>query len=75
MRESHSIVERWPEALKLKPGEPGAKEEFLQLASSVVNTWTRYVEWKKFASRRAQDVEKALKMIEASVKIADDEAR
>lgn len=34
MKEPHTIIDKWPLKLKLKPGQKGAKEEFDLLVSS-----------------------------------------
>lgn len=47
MKKSHTIVEKWPNQLKLKAGQKGAEEEFrLSLGSSATNN-DRYVEWRR----------------------------
>jgi hypothetical protein len=44
MKELHTIIEKWPLALKLQHGEEGAKEEFeMKLAAG--SSGQRYVEW------------------------------
>jgi hypothetical protein len=30
-KESHTVIEKWPFRLKLRPGQPGAQEEFNRL--------------------------------------------
>lgn len=42
----HTIVERWPTALKLKPGQQGWEEEFATALASCAVCSQRYVEWK-----------------------------
>jgi hypothetical protein len=47
MKESHTIVDKWPMRLKLRPDQAGAKEEFnLRLGSAHLGC-ERYVEWKR----------------------------
>lgn len=47
MKNSNTIVEKWPTQLKLKVGQTGAEEEFrLNLGSSFANI-ERYVEWRR----------------------------
>ena len=45
MREHNAIVEAWPNKLKKKPGESGAKKEFQDLWASSASGAERYVEW------------------------------
>lgn len=47
MKQSHSIVEKWPMRLRLKSYEAGAKEEFKILLASAHSGAERYVEWKR----------------------------
>jgi hypothetical protein len=34
MKKQHTVIEKWPMVLKLRPGQKGAKEEFEMLLSS-----------------------------------------
>lgn len=43
---NHTVVERRPMALKLKPGEKGWEEEFATALASCNVFSQRYVEWK-----------------------------
>lgn len=47
MKEKHTIIEKWPFKLKLRPGQPGAQEEFDRLLGGGVSGKERYVEWKR----------------------------
>ncbi|PWY93925.1 hypothetical protein BO94DRAFT_313736 [Aspergillus sclerotioniger CBS 115572] len=47
MKERHTIVDKWPLRLKLKPGQPGAQDEFDRLISGGLTGKERYVEWKR----------------------------
>lgn len=47
MKERHTIIEKWPYRLKLRPGQPGAQEEFDRLMTGGPSSKERYVEWKK----------------------------
>lgn len=47
MKEKHTIIEKWPFRLKLRPGQPGAQEEFDRLLGGGVSGKERYVEWKR----------------------------
>lgn len=49
MKDNHTIVEKWPFRLKLRPGQPGAQEEFDRLLGGGVSGKERYVEWKRTA--------------------------
>ncbi|RDA86906.1 hypothetical protein CP532_1837 [Ophiocordyceps camponoti-leonardi (nom. inval.)] len=47
VKETHTIVEKWPWRLKLRPGQPGAQEEFDRVLGSWAIGKERFVEWKK----------------------------
>ena len=47
MKETHSVIEKWPFGLKLRPGQPGAQEEFDRLFGGGVSGKERYVEWRR----------------------------
>ncbi|KAH6605282.1 hypothetical protein Trco_006989, partial [Trichoderma cornu-damae] len=47
MKEEHTIVEKWPYRLKLRPGQPGAQEEFDRLMTGSVSGKEFYVEWSR----------------------------
>ncbi|KAJ5890842.1 uncharacterized protein N7473_007070 [Penicillium subrubescens] len=47
MKEKHSIIEKWPYRLKLRPGQPGAQEEFERCLRDGVSGKERYIEWKR----------------------------
>lgn len=47
MKEKHTIIEKWPFRLKLRPGQPGAQEEFDRLLGGGVSGKERYVEWQR----------------------------
>ncbi len=49
MKDTHTIIEKWPFRLKLQPGQHGAQEEFDRLLSAGVSGKERYVEWKRVA--------------------------
>jgi hypothetical protein len=49
VKEKHTIVEQWPFRLKLRPGQPGAQQEFDRLLAGGVSGKERYVEWKRVA--------------------------
>ncbi|KAL4799455.1 hypothetical protein BDV19DRAFT_385223 [Aspergillus venezuelensis] len=46
MKDTHTIVEKAPERLKLEPGQPGAQEEFDRLMGAGTKM-TRFIEWRK----------------------------
>lgn len=50
MKEKHTVIEKWPFKLKLRPGQPGAQEEFDRLLSGGVSGKERYVEWKRIST-------------------------
>ncbi|KAJ5540228.1 hypothetical protein N7513_008560 [Penicillium frequentans] len=47
MKEKHTVIEEWPFRLKLRPGQPGAQEEFDRSMREGISGKERYVEWKK----------------------------
>lgn len=51
MKPNHTIVDRWPFAMKRQAGEPGAIHELQLLLGSFwysyPQAWVRYVEWKR----------------------------
>lgn len=47
MKEKHTIIDKWPYRLKLRPGQPGAQDEFDRLLSGETSGKERYVEWKR----------------------------
>lgn len=47
MKETHTIVDKWPMRLKLQPHQSGAQDEFKTALSSGHSGEERYVEWKR----------------------------
>jgi hypothetical protein len=47
MKDRHTFTEKWPCRLKLRPGQPGAQEEFDQRLADSSTGKERYVEWKR----------------------------
>lgn len=47
MKPQNTIVDKWPMALKLESGQPGAQKEFDLLASTVLLGSEGYVEWER----------------------------
>lgn len=47
MKEKHTVIEKWPFRLKLRPGQPGAQEEFDRLVGGGVSGEERYMEWRR----------------------------
>jgi len=45
MRQRNSIVEKWPYRLKLRPGQPGAREEFDNAVAGGLTGTECYLEW------------------------------
>lgn len=45
----HTVIQKRPFKLKLRPGQPGAQEEFDRLLRGGVSGKERYVEWKKIS--------------------------
>ncbi|KAF4958968.1 hypothetical protein FGADI_2047 [Fusarium gaditjirri] len=45
MKEKHTIIEKWPHRLKLRPGQPGGKEEFDLLMEGGSSGKELYLEW------------------------------
>ncbi|PYH42140.1 uncharacterized protein BP01DRAFT_405627 [Aspergillus saccharolyticus JOP 1030-1] len=48
IKERHTVVEKWPYRLKLRPGEPDAQMEFDRFLRQGLSGKERYVEWRKF---------------------------
>jgi hypothetical protein len=46
IKHPHTIIEKWPMKIKLRPEEAGSKEEFEILLASPHSGAERYVEWK-----------------------------
>ncbi|OBT80489.1 hypothetical protein VF21_00845 [Pseudogymnoascus sp. 05NY08] len=49
VKEKPTVIEKWPFKLKLRPGQPGAQEEFDRLLRGGVSGKERYVEWKRIS--------------------------
>lgn len=47
MKKKHTIIDKWPYRLKLRPDQPGAQDEFDRRMSESVSGKERYVEWKR----------------------------
>ncbi|KAL2293460.1 hypothetical protein FJTKL_05361 [Diaporthe vaccinii] len=47
VKTKHTVIEKWPFRLKLRPGLRGAQEEFDRLFSSGVSSQECYLEWKR----------------------------
>jgi hypothetical protein len=47
MKLEHTVIEKWPFKLKLRPGQPGAQDEFNRLFSGGLSSKERYIEWKR----------------------------
>ncbi|PYI11901.1 hypothetical protein BO78DRAFT_440822 [Aspergillus sclerotiicarbonarius CBS 121057] len=47
IKERHTIVDKWPFKLKLRPGQPGAQEEFDRCIGTNHTGKERYVEWER----------------------------
>ncbi|GIJ91024.1 hypothetical protein Asppvi_009989 [Aspergillus pseudoviridinutans] len=47
MKETHTIIDKWPYRLKSRPGQAGAQEEFDRCISGGMSGKERYVEWKR----------------------------
>ena len=47
MKQSHTIVEKWPFRMKLQPGQPVTQAEFDQCLAIGVTGKERYIEWKR----------------------------
>lgn len=47
MKNEHTVIEKWPFRLKLRPGQPGARDEFERLICCGVSSKERYIEWKR----------------------------
>jgi hypothetical protein len=47
MKEKHTIIDKWPYRLKLRPGQARAQDEFDRLLSRGTSGQERYIEWKR----------------------------
>ncbi|KAF5653986.1 SET and MYND domain protein [Fusarium sp. NRRL 25303] len=47
IKDEHTIIEKWPFRLKLKPGQAGAQEEFDRMMGPGVTGKEFYLEWKR----------------------------
>jgi hypothetical protein len=47
MKKSHTVIEPWPTALKLRHNQKGGREAFELLLASSCSGVERYVEWKR----------------------------
>lgn len=47
MKDRHTVIEKWPYRPKLRPGQPGAQEEFDRALGAGPSSKERYVEWKR----------------------------
>lgn len=47
MKDKHTIIDKWPYRLKLRPGQPGAQDEFGRLFTGGTSAKQRNVEWKR----------------------------
>ncbi|KAF5534428.1 hypothetical protein FPHYL_13431 [Fusarium phyllophilum] len=47
IKDQHTIIEKWPFRLKLKPGQEGAQEEFDRMMGPGVTGKEFYLEWKR----------------------------
>lgn len=52
MKETHTIVEKWPYKLKIPLGQAGGQEEFDNLVTAAYKGDERYIEWKWAAKAR-----------------------
>ncbi|KAL4786424.1 hypothetical protein BJX76DRAFT_355152 [Aspergillus varians] len=62
MKENHTVVARWPLALKLPADDPGAEGELERLLADTMSSQSRYVEWKRV---QRNDIERVLSVAEA----------
>lgn len=49
MKVEHTIIDKWPYRLKLRPGQAGAQEEFDRYLSGGLSSKERYVEWRRIS--------------------------
>ena len=47
IKDKHTIIEKWPYNLKLRPGQAGAQEEFDRALRGSPSSKERYMEWKR----------------------------
>ncbi|KFY28454.1 hypothetical protein V493_02929 [Pseudogymnoascus sp. VKM F-4281 (FW-2241)] len=60
VKENNTVIDKWPFRLKLRPGQPGAQEEFDRLLSGGVSGKERYVEWKRITTEEDEIEEKKI---------------
>ncbi|KAL7804936.1 hypothetical protein V8C44DRAFT_369117 [Trichoderma aethiopicum] len=65
MKDKHTVIDKWPYQLKLRPGQPGAQEEFNRLVRGDLLGTERYVEWRRTKMYREEmDGEAAKELLE-----------
>ncbi|KAL7808180.1 hypothetical protein V8C26DRAFT_304456 [Trichoderma gracile] len=47
VKDKHTVIDKWPYQLKLRPGQPGAQEEFDRILAAGLSGNERYVEWRR----------------------------
>lgn len=47
MKEENTVIEKWPYRLNIRPGQPGAQDEFDRLISGGLSGKEFYLEWKR----------------------------
>jgi hypothetical protein len=45
IKETHTIIEKWPTKVKTSPGQDGWEEDFVTALGSMASPCSRYVEW------------------------------
>lgn len=58
MKKDHTIVEKWPFRVKLRPGQPGAQEEFDRLLRDRCLGQECFVEWKRVEKSATDETDK-----------------
>lgn len=47
IKHKHTVIDKWPYRLRLRPGQPGAQEEFDMALRGSPSSKERYMEWKR----------------------------
>lgn len=63
VKDKHTVIDKWPYQLKLRPGQPGAQEEFDLLVGAGLAGTERYVEWRRTKMYREEMDGEAVKTL------------
>ncbi|OTA07713.1 hypothetical protein A9Z42_0086210 [Trichoderma parareesei] len=60
VKDKHTVIDKWPYQLKLRPGQPGAQEEFDRVLGACLSGTERYVEWRRTKMYREEMDDEAI---------------